>query len=82
LECLSDITANPEGCQFKITLEHIATIITQLRRQRKMAKARRGWVECNGGSVAVAMRLLVLLTGRAGKLVQMRWEDVDFNSAQ
>lgn len=118
----------------EIKLEHITTIITELRRQRTMAMARRvrtiiravlgfaegrGWVErnvalsnieelkirhivtsnpaierpsdlgrfllrlddCNDGSVATAMRLLVMLPVRPGELVQMRWEDVDLVGA-
>ena len=118
----------------EIKLEHITTIITELRRQRIMAMARRvrtiiravlgfaegrGWVErnvalsnieelkirhvvtsnpaierpadlgkfllrlddCNDGSVATAMRLLVMLPVRPGELVQMRWEDVDLVGA-
>ncbi|RMO93411.1 Phage integrase [Pseudomonas syringae pv. philadelphi] len=118
----------------EVKLEHITTIITELRRQRTMAMARRvrtiiravlgfaegrGWVErnvalsnseelkirhvvtsnpaierpadlgrfllrlddCNDGSVATAMRLLVMLPVRPGELVQMRWEDVDLIGA-
>ena len=118
----------------EIKLEHITTIITELRRQRTMAMARRvrtiiravlgfaegrGWVErnvalsnieelkirhivtsnpaierpsdlgrfllrlddCSDGSVAAAMRLLVILPVRPGELVQMRWEDVDLVGA-
>lgn len=117
-----------------IKLEHITTIITELRRKRTMAMARRvrtiiravlgfaegrGWVErnvalsnieelkirhvvtsnpaierpvdlgkfllrlddCNFGSVATAMRLLVMLPVRPGELVKMRWEDVDLVGA-
>jgi len=118
----------------EIKLEHITTIITELRRQRTMAMARRvrtiiravlgfaegrGWVErnvalsnieelkirhvvtsnpaierpadlgrfllrlddCNDGSAAYAMRLLIMLPVRPGELVQMRWEDVDLVGA-
>ncbi|MBF6029836.1 integrase arm-type DNA-binding domain-containing protein [Pseudomonas sp. P115] len=118
----------------QIKLEHITAIITELRRQRTMAMARRvrtliravlgfaegrGWVErnvalsnieelkirhivtsnpaierpadlgrlllrlddCNDGSVATAMRLLVMLPVRPGELAQMRWEDVDLIGA-
>ncbi len=118
----------------QIKLEHITAIITELRRQRTMAMARRvrtliravlgfaegrGWVErnvalsnieelkirhvvtsnpaierpadlgrlllrlddCNAGSVATAMRLLVMLPVRPGELAQMRWEDVDLVGA-
>lgn len=114
----------------EIKLEHITTIITELRRQRTMAMARRvrpiirsvmgfaegrRWVErnvalsnieelkirhvvtsnpaierpadlgrfllrlddCNEGSVASEMRLLIMLPVCPGELVQMRWEDVD-----
>jgi integrase len=114
----------------EIKLEHITTMITELRRQRTMAMALhvrtiiravlgfaegRGWVErnvalsnieelkirhtvtsnpaierpadpgrfllrlddCNNGSVAAAMRVLIMLPVRPGELVQMRWEDVD-----
>ncbi|KAA8553680.1 MULTISPECIES: tyrosine-type recombinase/integrase [Pseudomonas] len=118
----------------EIKLEHITTIITELRQQRLMAMARRvrtiirsilgfaegrGWVErnvalsnveelrirhvvtsnpaierpadlgrfllrldeCDDGSVANAMRLLVMLPVRPGELVRMRWEDVDLVGA-
>lgn len=118
----------------EIKLEHITTIITELRRQCTMAMARRvrtiiravlgfaegrGWVErnvalsnieelkirhvvtsnpaierpadlgrfllrlddLNDGSVAAAMRLLVMLPVRPGELVKMRWEDVDLVGA-
>jgi integrase len=37
--------------------------------------------DCNDGSVATAMRLLVMLPVRLGELMQMRWEDVDLVSA-
>ncbi|RMT30298.1 Phage integrase [Pseudomonas syringae pv. solidagae] len=109
----------------EIKLEHITTIITELRRRRTIIRAvlgfaeGRGWVErdvalsnikelkirhivtsnpaierpsdlgrlllrldnCSDGSVATAMRLLVMLPVRPGELVQMRWEDVDLVGA-
>ncbi|SFW30035.1 Phage integrase, N-terminal SAM-like domain [Pseudomonas sp. NFACC04-2] len=54
----------------EIKLEDITTIITELRRKRIMAMARRV-------RTITAMRLLVMLPVRPGELVQMRWEDVD-----
>ena len=65
----------------ELKIRHIVTSNPAIERPSDLGRFLLRLDDCNDGSVASAMRLLVMLPVRPGELVQMRWEDVDLVGA-
>ncbi len=65
----------------ELKIRHVVTSKPAIERPADLGRLLLRLGECNDGSVATAMRLLVMLPVRPGELVQMRWEDVDLVGA-
>lgn len=65
----------------ELKIRHVVTSNPAIERPADLGKFLLRLDDLNLGSVAYAMRLLVLLPVRPGELVKMRWEDVDLIGA-
>jgi integrase len=65
----------------ELKIRHVVTSNPAIERPVDLGKFLLRLDDCNFGSVATAMRLLVMLPVRPGELVKMRWEDVDLVGA-
>lgn len=65
----------------ELKIRHVVTSNPAIERPADLGKFLLRLDDLNLGSVAYAMRLLVLLPVRPGELVKMRWEDVDMIGA-
>lgn len=65
----------------ELKIRHIVTSNPTIERPSDLGRFLLRLDDCNDGSVATAMRLLVMLPVRPGELVQMHWEDVDLVGA-
>lgn len=65
----------------ELKIRHVVTSNPAIERPADLGRFFLHLDGCNDGSVATAMRLLVMLPVHPGELVQMRWEDVDWVGA-
>lgn len=65
----------------ELKIRHVVTSNPAIERPADLGKFLLRLDDCSFGSVATAMRLLVMLPVRPGELVKMRWEDVDLVGA-
>ena len=65
----------------ELKIRHVVTSNPAIERPADLGRFLLRLDDLNLGSVAYAMRLLVLLPVRPGELVKMRWEDVDLIGA-
>lgn len=65
----------------ELKIRHVVTSNPAIERPADLGRFLLRLDECSNGSVAIAMRVLVILPVRPGELVQMRWENVDLVDA-
>ncbi|MNJ52300.1 Prophage CP4-57 integrase [compost metagenome] len=65
----------------ELKIRHVVTNNPAIERPADLGKFLLRLDDCSFGSVATAMRLLIMLPVRPGELVKMRWEDVDLVGA-
>jgi integrase len=65
----------------ELKIRHVVTCNPAIERPADLGRFLLRLDDCNDGSAAYAMRLLIMLPVRPGELVQMRWEDVDLVGA-
>jgi integrase len=65
----------------ELKIRHVVTSNPAIERPADLGRFLLRLDDCNDGSAAYAMRLLIMLPVRPGELVQMRWEDVDLVGA-
>lgn len=65
----------------ELKIRHVVTSNPAILKPADLGKFLCRLDDCNTGSVAIAMRLLVMLPVRPGELAVMRWEDIDLIGA-